>query len=251
MRSVNSVLTLLDNRWHSLRAQCGWPWVGLGSRRDPLPIEVTSGGWKALPEQHFSACTDHINASSMADVIKLLAGRPATILETGSSAWGTNSTALWDAYAELTGGLVWSVDIRRTPSRSLVRKLSERTTLACDDSVSFLRKWSLQNRDRHADLIYLDSWDVAFRHPMPAAIHCLNEYLAIEPHLRNGTLLLIDDTPGSMEWLPPDHRQDALDFHAKTGVFPGKGMLVDLLLERHPGVRKVHHRYQALYEFKA
>jgi hypothetical protein len=32
-------------------------------------------------------------------------------------------------------------------------------------------------------------------------------------------------------------------------MLPGKGMLLDLMLQRHPGVEKLHHRYQALYRF--
>lgn len=239
----------VDECLHRVRARLGMPFAATGRARSA----TEAGGlpWESVPERHFAELNNHINFTSMRDSVLRLGGAPATILETGSSAWGTNSTALWDAYVQTAGGRVWSVDIRRQPSRILVDGVSPQTTLTCDDSVTFLRRWARRHPQEVVNLVYLDSWDVSFRSPMPAAIHCLHEFLAIESHLRDGSLLLIDDSPGASEWVPDEFRDQALAFHARHGIFPGKGMLVDLLLQLRPNVRKIHHRYQVLYEFLA
>ena len=101
-----------------------------------------------------------------------------------------------------------------------------------------------------ADLIYLDSWDLDVQSPVPAAMHGLREFFAISPALRAGSLLLIDDTPGKLEWFPEHMRVVAEGFYSAYGLFPGKGMLIDLYLQTRPDVRKVHHRYQVLYRFE-
>jgi len=238
-----------DDRLGQLRARAGWPLRIKGRACRGNSQDVTSEALERLIERHWSTYKGHINATSMADTLRLLGSRPATIVETGSSAWGPNSTVLWSNYVRLRGGSVWSVDIRVTPARNLVNFVSSQTTLVCDDSVAFLRWWASCHAKKSLDLVYLDSWDVAFSNPMPAAIHCLNEFFAIESHLKDGALLLVDDTPGSADWIPTEFREIALAFHAAHGVFPGKGMLVDLLLQKRPGVQKIHHRYQSLYQF--
>jgi hypothetical protein len=183
------------------------------------------------------------------DTIRHLDGQPAVILETGSSAWGTNSTCLWDAYVQEFGGRVWSVDLRRTPSRQLRSKVSAATTLVADDSVAFLERWARNHREEVVSLVYLDSWDLFAQSPLPAAVHCIREYETIRPFLRGGALLLVDDTPGSEEWLTTELRHEAIVYRETTGLWPGKGMLLDLMLAQHPRVTRIHHRYQALYRF--
>ncbi len=42
--------------------------------------------------------------------IELLGDRPARILETGSSAWGTNSSLLFDSYVHRFGGEFYTID---------------------------------------------------------------------------------------------------------------------------------------------
>lgn len=246
MRSFSSTIQGIDNALARLRAGMGWPYECNGVatahqavKRDPADILLRH---KGCPESH-------INHTSLRDTIHHLDGRPAAILETGSSAWGTNSTCLWDAYVQEFGGRVWSVDIRRTPSRQLRRKVSAATTLVADDSVAFLERWARNHSGESVSLVYLDSWDLVAQSPMPAAIHCLREYEAIRRFLRGGALLLVDDTPGSKEWLTTDLRDEAINYRETTGLWPGKGMLLDLVLEQHPRVTKLHHRYQTLYRF--
>jgi hypothetical protein len=203
---------------------------------------------RKLADDHFRrrSSPDHVNYTSLRDLLELMGGRPQTILETGMSAWGTDSTRLFDSYVRSFGGAFWSVDIRSDPVDRLRRHVGPDTTLVCDDSVSFLGSWVAAHPQRTADVVYLDSWDVDFSDPLPAAEHCVRELRAVEPALRPGTLLLIDDSPGSLDGVPPEARDTAEGFHRTYGAWPGKGMLAHReLLDR--GATVVHHRYQALY----
>jgi hypothetical protein len=208
-------------------------------------------GSDELVRDHFEVWSDpsHVNFSSLRDTLGLLDGRPSLILETGSSAWGTDSSRLFDAYVASFGGEFHTVDLRVEPMLALWRSLTTRSSLTCDDSVRFLRRWVKENPGRQVDLVYLDSWDLDVRSPVKAATHGLEEFFAIAPALGEGSLLLIDDTPADPDWLPIEWREAARDFQSKYGMVPGKGMLVDRHLSGRGDVTKVHHRYQVLYRF--
>lgn len=202
----------------------------------------------ALVTDHFKlrGLQKHLNFTSLRDLLVLMGGRPQTILETGMSAWGPDSTRLFDAYVQSFGGRLWSVDVRPEPIERLTPLVGRATTLVCDDSVAFLGQWVEEHPGEHADVVYLDSWDVDFDAPLPAANHCLREIEAITPGLRSGTLLLIDDSPGAIEDIPGEATEVYREYHSAYGAWPGKGMLAQqVLLER--GAELVHHRYQALY----
>ena len=64
--------------------------------------------------------------------------KTATDVETGTSAWGTDSTRLWDNYVTHYGGSFHSVDIRSEPARRLKGQVGKRTRLVTSDSVNFL-----------------------------------------------------------------------------------------------------------------
>jgi hypothetical protein len=248
MRTLKKLVCLLDEVTSRVCAACGSPAAvegGCAAPDDGTPLSSPASVLAA----HEACPPDHINYSSLHDTLELLGGKPAVILETGSSAWGTNSTCLWDKYVRSFGGHVWSVDIRRQPSRELKRKVSSATTLVTDDSVRFLSSWARHHEDTHVSLVYLDSWDLNAHSPVSSALHCVREYEAIQPLLANGALLLIDDSPSSEQWLTPAMRSPAVAYKKAHGLLPGKGMLLELLLARHERVTKVHHRYQALYRF--
>lgn len=249
MPAGRNILQRIDNAWSRLRARCHAP-VTCRGRKTSVTQPHDTRPPEALLDVHAGCGTTHVNFCSLRDVLRQLAGRPAHILETGSSAWGTDSTCLWDAYVRRFGGQVWSVDIRRTPSRLLRERVSPATTLVTDDSVRFLARFCQQHPDTRPGLVYLDSWDLDPQSPLPAAWHCVREFMAIQPLLRDGALLLVDDTPASEEWLTPEIRDAAVRYRNHAGILPGKGMLLDLLLQHHPRVEKLHHRYQALYRFR-
>ena len=223
------------------------------------PIEVRGRGTfdirfdssDELVDHHFETWSDlsHINFSSLRDTLSLLQQRPSLILETGSSAWGTDSSRLFDAYVAAFGGEFRSVDIRLEPMFKLRRSLTERSRLSCDESVRFLRDWVEENPGRQVDLIYLDSWDLDVFAPVKSATHGLEEFFAIAPALGEGSLLLVDDTPADPDWFPIEWRDAARDFQSNYGMVPGKGMLVDRYLSGRDDATKVHHGYQALYRF--
>ncbi len=184
----------------------------------------------------------------MAITLGLLNDRPATIVETGISCRGTDSTRLFDSYVRSFGGEFWSVDIDPEVVNGVRSEVGARTELRCDDSVHFLSRWVRDHHGERADLVYLDSFDVDFADPWPAAEHCLHEFEAIRPALRPGSLLLIDDSPGAIADVPEAYREAGQEIHDECGFFPGKGMLVEARLEE-LGVEKLHHWYQALYRF--
>ena len=204
-----------------------------------------------LVGEHFAmrSTPDHMNRGSLLETIRLLEERSATILETGSSAWGTNSSRLFDDYVARFGGELVTVDIRIQPLLHLRRDLSPRSQIVCDDSVRFLRRWVRDNPSRRVDLVYLDSYDLDPGAPTPAAVHGLLELDAIRPALRDGSLLLVDDTPSSVDFFSEPERAQAARFAESTGLVPGKGMLIDVYLGNDPSVTKIHHGYQALYRF--
>ena len=242
------VVQRVDDVAGRVRAILGYPSTCTG-RRTVSSSRRPATSPSELLDRHAGCPPGHINHTSLRDTLQQLGGKPAVILETGSSAWGVNSTCLWDAYVRQYGGSVSSVDIRRAPSRVLRKEVSSATTLVTDDSVRFLDRWRRMHPNARVDLVYLDSWDLDPRSPTPAALHCVREYEAIAPLLRDGSLLLVDDTPGSTEWLTTDLATEADAYHRRHGLWPGKGMLLDLVLAPHPRVTKLHHRYQTLYRF--
>jgi len=231
-------------------ARAGHPIEARG-RNEGSPARFSSSD--ELVSAHFASRSDpgHLNFSSLLETVRLLEERPAVIVETGSSAWGTNSSRLFDDYVASFGGELWSVDIRLGPLVELRRSLTPRSVLCCDDSVRFLRRWVDRNPGRRVDLVYLDSFDLDVGAPLPAATHGLQEFLAIRPALRDGSLLLVDDTPAEIDWFGWPEREAARAFYEASGLVPGKGMLIEEELRKSAGVTKIHHRYQLLYRFEA
>ena len=205
-----------------------------------------------LVREHFRSRStlDHINFDSMLNALTLLGDKPSRIIETGMSAWGTNSTLLFSDYVATFGGQFWSVDIRIKPLVDVRSSVTRRTILTCGDSVRFLHRWVVTNQlDCKVDFVYLDSFDLDVEDPYPAALHGIRELFAIGPALKPGSLLLVDDTPATPAFCPDGMREPAERFLATEGVMPGKGMLIDRYLEGVAHVTKIHHGYQALYQF--
>jgi hypothetical protein len=198
-----------------------------------------------LIKNHFEYWSEpmHINKLIFTKTLEALQGKPAVIVETGTSAWGTDSTRLWDSYIRAFGGSLLSVDIRPEASTRLKWQLSGATQLFIDDSVDFLKS-TFQDC---ADLFFLDSWDLDLSDPFPSAQHGFNEYLAIKERLSSGNLLLIDDTPcalrlGNLTELPPMSQK----FIEVEGALPGKGALILKDIGLHFNHEIVFHDYALL-----
>jgi hypothetical protein len=209
---------------------------------------------EGLINSHFTSFSDdsHPCKESITNALRLLKGRPAIIVETGSAAWGTKSSLLFDSYVHSFGGVFHSVDSRLEPIFTLAPLCTPSTTLHCDDSVQFLKK--IASKAKRIDMLYLDSWDLDLNDPVPAAIHGLAEFLAILPALGNGSIVLIDDTPLKIEdW---NYAQDSSEvsrskfFNCQNqyGFPPGKGSLVKLYLSQLGRGHQVAHNYQFIWQ---
>jgi hypothetical protein len=170
------------------------------------------------------------------------------ILESGIASRGTQSTYLFNELVRKYGGQFWSVDTDANLVETHRGNMCPATQLVCDDSVAFFKRWITDGYKSTADVIYLDSYDLNFYDPEPSGKHGLAEYNALIPAINKDTLLLIDDTPASPEWLDTRGQlyADMVDFHRNTGIMPGKGMYV---LDRVNNAEKIIHNYQLLYRF--
>ena len=182
------------------------------------------------------------------------------ILESGIASRGTKSTYLFNEVVRKYGGRFWSVDNDPELVETHRGNMCPGTELICDDSVAFFKGWTKTSVDTkssadakashpHVDVIYLDSYDLEFYNPEPSAKHGLAEYNALKPVIDKNTLMLIDDTPVSPEWLDTRGQLyvDMIDFYRDTGVMPGKGMYV---LDEVRNAEKLIHNYQVLYKFR-
>ena len=127
---------------------------------------------------------------------------------------------------------------------------SSKSTFYCDDSVAFLKTCARDHT--RLDLVYLDSWDVDWPDPLASALHGLHEFLVLLPLLREGVLLLVDDTPQNrdvMRNVQPAHVEDFDRFMRLYGFAPGKGSLIKNFLVGNGLEKELAHDYQLLWEF--
>jgi hypothetical protein len=209
------------------------------------------GTAQKLVEAHFSTwtCDFHMTRPGFELAIASLQDRPATIIETGTSAWGTDSSRLFDAYVRNFGGEFWTVDIRPEPGRRLESTVSPHTHLCVGDSVKFLEDVPHQMAADAVSLVYLDSRDLDWSSPQDAAEHGLAEWRSLIEWAKPGTHVLVDDTPASLEWIPRlDWQHMAESFREQAGWLPGKGALIDREVASDPRVAKVFHGYNVLYQ---
>jgi len=205
----------------------------------------------SLVTKHFNTWSqaDHQNREGLRLALELLENRPAIIVETGTSAHGTDSSRLFDGYVSRFGGRFFSVDINNYPSRRLKLQHSSRTEFFVSDSLSFLSSIHEVLKLERIDFVYLDSWDVDWENPTQSAIHGLAEFKLVQPYLRKGSVLVIDDTPNSLDWIPSEHRDVATKYEQTYGVLPGKGALIVKELKTNMSVRKIWHDYNCVYLF--
>jgi hypothetical protein len=157
------------------------------------------------------------------------------IIETGTlrnpGNWKDGQSAqLFTEFVDCYSGSVRSVDIdARAVDTANSAIQSKNFKSHCSDSVAFLK----QQTDLHeVDLFYLDSWDVKWENDSDSAEHHLKEFLAIEPHLKSGAVVAIDDNSR----LLTDNRRT------------GKGRRIVEYLEQ-KGIKPIFDHYQIIYEF--
>jgi SAM-dependent methyltransferase len=157
------------------------------------------------------------------------------IVETGTMRnpgnWKDGQSArLFTEFVDYHGGSVRSVDIDPeavTAARTAIA--SDRFTSTCMDSVLYLA--TQLDLDR-VDLFYLDSYDVKWADDHASAAHHLREFQVIEPHLKPGAMIVIDD---NSRFLDSNHRT-------------GKGhYIADYLSAK--GHEPLYDAYQIIYRF--
>jgi hypothetical protein len=189
---------------------------------------------------------NHINREGLTIALNLLQNKPCVIVETGTSAWGTDSTRLWNSYVRSFGGLLFSVDIRATP-REKLGDMGPLTQLIVDDSINFLDTFNDYSKNK-IDLLYLDSFDIDWQDPLQAMQHGLKEFEVVEKYLKPGSVIVIDDTPVNTSFLPASARDLAAEIIIKYGVCPGKGALVLAFIKSQPEKYKViYHNYNLVF----
>ena len=188
---------------------------------------------------HFWSHSNHPNVGAFLCALGELGGKPAVIVETGTSAWGTDSTRLWASYVQKYGGELWSVDLRREVSERLKGQLKGDVHLVVGDSVEVLQGANYPK----ADLYFLDSWDVDWSDPDPAAHHGYKEFQAIRNSLKIGDILIIDDTPRDYSFLPASIAANLKDVQLETNLMPGKGALVFQEIQNDPKYKILFHEY--------
>ena len=166
------------------------------------------------------------------------------IVETGCSVHGTKSTLLWDKFVNSFGGKVLSVDLNKSAVNITNKETSDKTNVTHSDSLKYL-----PTINDKIDFLYLDSYDVDFLNPSPSAEHHLKEFNCVKHLLHEGSIVLIDDTPISPEWLDngkysPIYNKLKLQFNENMS---GKGSLVSKELEK-MGATKIIHQYQVLWK---
>jgi hypothetical protein len=139
--------------------------------------------------------------------------RPVFIVETGCvrnvGTWAGEgqSTILFDKFvSELPGSVMHTVDLEPKATALCKTLVSQNVNVNTGDSVSFFRTLSksLPMGFSHADVLYLDSYDVDFNNPHLSAMHHVKELLAAAPLIGPETLVVIDDAPLEANFIPAD-----------------------------------------------
>lgn len=111
-----------------------------------------------------------------------------TVRDVGNWAGDGQSTIVWDYFAELLDGIVYTIDINETGVRIVEELGLERTVAVQGDSLDMIPKIKTP-----IDFLYLDSYDIDWNNPEPSAEHHLQELLAALPMLKDEALIAVDD----------------------------------------------------------
>jgi predicted O-methyltransferase YrrM len=98
------------------------------------------------------------------------------------------STIVWDTLATERAGSVITIDIDPIGAQLVEQLGLQSTTAIVGDSLDVIPTLT-----GHVDFLYLDSFDVNFEDPTPAAAHHLAELTAALDLLRPGSIVAVDD----------------------------------------------------------
>lgn len=198
----------------------------------PLLMPKDSGSKRGLIDGHFQRGTGF---KLMFELLLRQRSSGFHIVETGTlrnpGQWKDGQSAwLFADFVHWHGGSVRSVDI----DPDAVFKANQYVThncfsSHCNDSVRFLQQ---QPDLDQVDLFYLDSWDVKWHNDTASAEHHLREFQVIEPHVKSGAIVAIDDNSRFLA----DNRRT------------GKGRLIVEYLEN-KNIKPIYDAYQIIYQF--
>lgn len=108
----------------------------------------------------------------------------------GDMAFGDDgcSTFLFDQFINIHGGSFTTVDISENNCNHARSKISNKSTVTCSDSIPFL--WNFHEK---VDMVYLDSYDIEFKNPVPSQVHHIKELACLLKNIKKGSLIVIDD----------------------------------------------------------
>jgi hypothetical protein len=158
------------------------------------------------------------------------------IIETGTMRNPGNwkdgqSSFLFTEFVKHHGGSVRSVDINPIAVDTANQAVDSTYFHAtCNDSVTWLN--SLSHSLGSIDFFYLDSYDVKWVNDHDSAEHHLREFQMIEPHLKPGAIVAIDDNSRFRD----------------SGLRTGKGRRIVEYLEAKNKL-PVYDHYQVIYHF--
>ena len=164
---------------------------------------------------------------------------PIIIVETGCLRKLNNfedgqSTLLFDKYTLSRGksSKVYTVDINPNSTKICKEAVSNNVEIVTDSSVRYLTYLSnnfIKTKTK-VSMFYLDSFDVDWRYPHPAAAHHLKELTAINRILHKDTLVVVDDSPSYANLTQTQHEVDPtweiLSPPSPPPTVGGKGSLI-------------------------
>ena len=185
---------------------------------------------------------------------------PIIIVETGCLRDKDNflldgqSTLLFDKYTLSRGNnsKVYTVDISSKSTKVCKEAVSQNVEITTDDSVRYLNNISnnfLKNKTK-VSMFYLDSFDLDWRYPYPAAAHHLKELTSITRLLHEDTLVVVDDSPASGNLTQTENESNPswkiLTLPSPPPTIGGKGFLVHEYAA-HVGAKLVFSHYQTAW----
>ena len=185
---------------------------------------------------------------------------PIIIVETGCLRDKDNflldgqSTLLFDKYTLSRGNnsKVYTVDISSKSTKVCKEAVSQNVEITTDDSVRYLNNISnnFLKSNTKVSMFYLDSFDVNWRYPYPAAAHHLKELTSITRLLHEDTLVVVDDSPASGNLTQTENESNPswkiLTLPSPPPTIGGKGFLVHEYAS-HVGAKLVFSHYQSAW----
>lgn len=192
-----------------------------------------------LIDFHFRTYSEinHVNKEMFTKLLNNLDKKKLNILETGSSAHGTNSSMLFINYVKKFGGSFITVDINPDIKLKFNHLVKENIEFYTDDSVQYIMNIA-PYKIKKLDVIYLDSFDLDIKNPQPSEQHGLDEFLLLNKYIKTGTLIAIDDTPKDFDLFGAGSN--------KLNHIPGKGSLVLEYIKKHGGYEILYHYYSVI-----